>query len=89
MRLTSRNVDLTGTFRPLTLPICPEGQRGWTGKSGFEFLLEGLTGPDGEPLDGGICAILRRGGEVQAAFGPRDETLSIEAREGHGGSSGH
>ena len=82
MRLTSGNADLTGSPANLILRSCPEGQSGWTGKSGLEFLLVGSTDPNGEPLDGGICAILRRGGEVQATFGSRDETLSIEARKG-------
>jgi hypothetical protein len=31
----------------------PRGRRGWTGKSGLEFLPEGPTGPDGESLGGG------------------------------------
>jgi hypothetical protein len=34
----------------------PRGKQGRTGKSGLEFLLEGLTGLEGEPPDG-ECAI--------------------------------
>jgi hypothetical protein len=54
MRLASRNVALTGTLPPSRFRFAPRGRRGWTGKSGLEFLPEGPTGPDGEPLDGGL-----------------------------------
>ena len=37
----------------LRVTSAPRGRRGWTGKSGLEFLPEGPTGPDGEPLGGG------------------------------------
>jgi len=83
-----RKHRLDGHLLSVIYCAAPRGRRGWTGKSGLEFLPEGPTGPDGEPLGGGWrhppC-----GGEVQAAFGPWDEALSSETREGRGSSSGH
>jgi hypothetical protein len=87
MRLASGNVALTATSRAPIKRLPRGADAVGPGNPGLEFLPEGPTGPDGEPLGGGwrhpLC-----GGEVQAAFGSLDETLSSETRESRESSSG-
>ncbi len=53
MRLASGNVALTATIWAPSVESCPEGPTRLDRESGLEFLPEGPTGPDGEPLGGG------------------------------------
>jgi hypothetical protein len=53
MRLASGNVALTATSWAPNIKSCPEGPTRLDRESGLEFLPEGPTGPDGEPLGGG------------------------------------
>jgi hypothetical protein len=54
MRLASRTVALTATSWAPSVESCPEGPTRLDRETGLEFLPEGPTGPDGEPLDGGL-----------------------------------